>query len=103
MRYFHGIVHSVSAEGSVRGSAGVPRSQEIYMHRLVPRLWFLGQTIDCRVYQNMSAGDILQADVPGCRPDRSISGPPSSTQREYTVQFNETDLHFATRLMEEEG
>ena len=32
-----------------------------------------------------------------------LSGPPSSSQREYTVQFNETDLHFATRLMEEEG
>ena len=28
---------------------------------------------------------------------------PSSEQREYTVQFNESDLQFATRLMEEEG
>ena len=32
-----------------------------------------------------------------------LSGPPSSATREYTVQFNESDLHFATRLMEEEG
>ncbi|MGH7153751.1 MAG: type VI secretion system tip protein TssI/VgrG, partial [Acetobacteraceae bacterium] len=28
---------------------------------------------------------------------------PSGTAREYTAQFNESDLHFATRLMEEEG
>lgn len=101
VRYFHGIVRSVSADGAVRGAAGGGEF-EVYRLILVPRLWFLGQTIDCRVYQKKSAGDIISAMFAdaGLTDHGSM---PSSTQREYTVQFNESDLHFATRLMEEEG
>ena len=58
--------------------------------------------IDCRVYQNKSAGDIIKAMFQDAGLT-DLSGPPSSTTREYTVQFNESDLTFATRLMEEEG
>lgn len=101
VRYFHGIVRSVSAEGPVRGATG-SGDQQLYRLILVPRLWFLSQTVDCRVYQNKSAGDILEAMFSDAGLT-DYSGPPSSTTREYTVQFNESDLHFATRLMEEEG
>jgi type VI secretion system secreted protein VgrG len=101
VRYFHGIVQSTSAGGPVRGATGAA-GQESYSITLVPRLWFLSQTTDCRVYQNKSAGDILQAMFQDAGLT-DVNGPPPSEQREYTVQFNETDLHFATRLMEEEG
>jgi type VI secretion system secreted protein VgrG len=101
VRYFHGIVRSVAAEGTVR-SADAVATFELYRLVLVPRLWFLGQTVDCRVYQNMSATQILQAMFQDAGLT-DLSGPPSSATREYTVQFNESDLHFATRLMEEEG
>jgi type VI secretion system secreted protein VgrG len=101
VRYFHGIVRSVSAEGPFRGQSGTSDNQ-LYRLVLVPRLWFLNQTVDCRVYQNMSAGDIIQAMFQDAGLT-DLSGPPTSTAREYTVQFNESDLHFATRLMEEEG
>ncbi len=101
VRYFHGIVRSVTAEGAVRGTAGGDEYQ-LYRLVLVPRLWFLQQTVDCRVYQKMSAGDIIQAMFQDAGLT-DVSGPPSSSQRDYTVQFNESDLHFATRLMEEEG
>ena len=100
-RYFHGIVRNLNAEGTARGTEGVA-AQQLYRLSLVPRLWFLSQTLDCRVYQNKSAGDILNTMFQ----DAGLldySEPPSSTSREYTVQFNESDLHFATRLMEEEG
>jgi type VI secretion system secreted protein VgrG len=101
VRYFHGIVRSCSAEGTVRGETGAA-TQQVYSIVLVPRLWFLGQTTDCRVYQEKSVGDILQSLLQEAGVT-DVSGPPSSSQREYTVQFNESDLHFATRLMEEEG
>ena len=77
-----------SAEGSVRGDAAC-RDQQTYNIVMVPRLWFLGQTTDCRVYQKMSTGDILQEHVPGCRPvrqsaarrpARSANTPSSSTR-----------------------
>jgi type VI secretion system secreted protein VgrG len=101
VRYFHGIVQAISAEGAVRGQAGVDQFQTYHLV-LVPKLWFLNQTVDCRVYQKKSAADIIKAMFQDLGLT-DFSGPPTSTEREYTVQFNETDLHFATRLMEEEG
>ncbi|HUB15619.1 MAG TPA: type VI secretion system tip protein TssI/VgrG, partial [Acetobacteraceae bacterium] len=101
VRYFHGIVQSLSAEGTIRSDADAA-SFQVYHLRLVPTLWFLTQTTDCRVYEQMSAGDIIESMFT----DASLTdynGPPSSTTRQYTIQYNETDLHFATRLMEEEG
>ena len=75
---------------------------ELYRLILVPRLWFLCQTMDTRVREMMSATDILNAMFTDAGLT-DLSGPPSSDTRQYTIQFNETDLHFATRLMEEEG
>ncbi|HUN44761.1 MAG TPA: type VI secretion system tip protein TssI/VgrG [Acetobacteraceae bacterium] len=101
VRYFHGVVQSVSAEGSNRSDTAADAFQ-LYRLRLVPTLWFLSQTTDCRVYEQMSAGDIIESMFT----DASLtaySGPPGSQTRQYTIQYNETDLHFATRLMEEEG
>ena len=53
LRHFHGIVQQISAEGPVRGVTGAS-DFESYRIVLVPKLWFLDQTVDCRVYQKMS-------------------------------------------------
>ncbi len=101
VRFFHGIVQNVSSHGSVRGQA----AGEYYLYRLklVPRFWFLSQTTDCRVYQQKTTSDILKLLFSDAGlTDFSIL-PPAGATREYTVQFNETDLSFANRLMEEEG
>jgi len=100
IRYFHGIVQTLTSHGSLRGQS----QDEFYAYKLVvvPRLWFLNQTVDCRVYQKLSTADILKQlfnDV-GLA---DVSIVPAGSAREYTVQFNESDLTFATRLMEEEG
>jgi type VI secretion system secreted protein VgrG len=100
LRYFHGIVQHLAAGATVRGQTGT--TGVMYQLRLVPKLWFLSQTTDCRVYQNLSTADILQKLFTDVQlTDQQVI--PSGAKREYTVQFNETDLHFATRLMEEEG
>ena len=100
VRYFNGIVRDVHAEGMARVAEG--DTYPILRIVLVPRFWFLGQTVDCRVYQEKTAGDILKAmfDDAGLT---DVTFPSPGPQRPYTVQFNESDLHFATRLMEEEG
>ncbi len=100
IRYFHGIAQSVSAEGEIRGQ-GVAQFQ-VYRIVLVPRLWFHGQTTDCRVYQKLTTVAIIEKLCDEVNlTDRQL--PPPGSEREYTVQFNESDLHFITRLMEEEG
>ena len=60
VRYFHGIVQQVRSEGIVRGATAIDEFQ-LYALTVVPRLWFLGQTLDCRVYQTNSAQAILSA------------------------------------------
>jgi type VI secretion system secreted protein VgrG len=100
IRYFHGIVQSISAVGSIRGQD--VGEHQMYHLTLVPRLWFLNQTLDCRVYQKLTTVAILEQLFDEVNlTDRQL--PPPGNEREYTVQFNETDLHFVTRLMEEEG
>jgi type VI secretion system secreted protein VgrG len=101
VRYFNGIVRHVSAEGVARDPS-TGDTYQIYKIILVPRFWFLGQTMDCRVYEVKSAADILSAMFNDASLT-DVSSLPSATQRPYTVQYNESDLHFATRLMEEEG
>jgi type VI secretion system secreted protein VgrG len=75
-----------------------------YFAVLRPRLWFLGLTSDCKIFPNKSAPDIIKAilDEHGITDvTRSLSG--TYAVREYCVQYNETDLDFISRLMEEEG
>ena len=100
VRYFHGIAQSVSAEGGLMEVRGT--NLHAYRITLVPKLWFLSQTVDCRVFQNKTTVDILK-QMFGDLSLTDVTYPSPGAEREYTVQFNESDLHFATRLMEEEG
>jgi len=97
VRHFHGIVQSFTAEGGV---GDLTR----YQARLVPRLWFLGQTSDCRIFQKQSVNDIVNTvtkDAGMPAPVFRQQNPPKP--RPYVTQFNETDLQFITRLLQEEG
>lgn len=71
---------------------------------LVPQLAHAAIQSDCRMFFNKTAEDILKIlfDEAGVTRTafRLYSAP---AQRKATAQFNETALHFATRLMEEEG
>ena len=97
-RCFHGVVRRFVATGPVvEGLWG-------YRAEIVPKLWFLSQTEDCRVFQNMDAGQIIETLLREGGVDRfelRLFG--DRPAREYTVQFNESDLTFITRLLEEEG
>jgi type VI secretion system secreted protein VgrG len=87
IRYFHGIVQAISAEGSVRGQ-GVGEHQ-IYHIVLVPRLWFLAQTTDCRVYQRLTTVGIVEKLCDEVRlTDRQLPSPGS--EREYTSSMSLT-------------
>lgn len=98
VRFFHGIVRRFTA------GAGQARDQWLYSLEVVPRLWFMSQTEDCRIFQQQTSEDILEklfGDANVSPVQFKIYG--NKPTREYTVQMNETDLAFATRLIEEEG
>ncbi len=97
-RYIHGNINRMKLlEFGTDGYAA-------YELEMVPWLWFLNLFSDCRIFQNMSVPDIVQKVFK----DRGFSDFKLQTQgtyteREYCVQYRETDLNFVSRLMEEEG
>ncbi|MBB6408625.1 type VI secretion system tip protein VgrG [Mesorhizobium sangaii] len=69
-----------------------------------PWLWFLGNTTDCRIFQNKSVVDIVKdifKKYSVAEFDLRLQG--SYPPREYCVQYDETDLDFVQRLLEHEG
>jgi type VI secretion system secreted protein VgrG len=96
-RYWNGFIS--------RFSQG-PKDQRLTAYRaeMVPWLWFLTRTADCRIFQKKKVPDIIQkifADL-GFQ-DFALRLYGDFVEREYCVQYRETDFNFISRLMEEEG
>lgn len=75
----------------------------IYEALLQPQLFFLTLTNDFRIFQKMTARDIVKKLLSehGIQIKDQLSG--HYRMREYTVQYNESSFDFISRLMEEEG
>jgi type VI secretion system secreted protein VgrG len=75
-----------------------------YHARMEPWLWFLTRKSDCRIFQNVSAPDIIQSIFKELGfHDVKFRLYGAFEPREYCVQYRETDFNFVSRLMEEEG
>lgn len=96
-RWFSGIVSEFRL-------TGIEDRLAYYEAVIRPWLWFLGNTTDCRIFQNKSVVDIVK-DVfkkySTAEFDLRLQG--SYPPREYCVQYDETDLDFVQRLLEHEG
>ena len=96
-RYINGIVSRlalIGGEGSFTS----------YRAEVVPWLWLLTRTTDCRVFQKLSVPAILEKIFKEHqflnfhnRLQRTYA------PREYCVQYRETDFNFVSRLMEQVG
>jgi type VI secretion system secreted protein VgrG len=76
-----------------------------YHLEIVPWLWFLTQRSDCRIFQGKTALDIIKEvfDGAGFSGKYEVRANATYRKRDYCVQYRETDFHFVSRLMEEEG
>ncbi|MEW9680468.1 type VI secretion system Vgr family protein [Pseudomonas sp. TE50-2] len=96
-RHFHGIV--------ARCSQSVDQGQfASYRVTLRPWLWLLTRTSDCRIFQHLSAPQIIKQvfrDLGFSDFEDLLSR--NYREREYCVQYRETSFDFVSRLMEEEG
>jgi len=75
-----------------------------YQATMVPWLWFLTRTADCRVFQTKPVPDVLEEVFKGHGFDayeRRLSG--HYTPWDHCTQYRETDFNFVSRLMEHEG
>ncbi len=97
-RYFNGHVS--------RFSAGPMHSRDLRIYRaeVVPWLWFLTRTRDCRIFQNKTAPEVIEQIFKDAGFTHFEPGLKATyVKREYCVQYRETDCDFVSRLMEEEG
>lgn len=96
-RYVSGIVSAVRQLPS--------QSTELWNYEIsvMPKLWFLGQTKDCRFYQQQSVLDIVKYVLGKFNVTYSDKTTGSYPTRDYVVQFNESYLYFIQRLMEDVG
>lgn len=75
-----------------------------YVLEIKPKLWFLSLGRNSRIFQNKSAIDIVSSVLKDAGLD--VTDKTSSCgkeKQEYCVQYNESDFHFVSRLMEESG
>lgn len=81
------------------------RGLQAYTLVLRPELWLLGQKSDCRIWLDKTALDVaetLLSEHGITPPDTSGVVDPIPSQH-YSVQWNETDLDYLTRRLEEDG
>jgi type VI secretion system secreted protein VgrG len=96
-RYWNGVISRMS-----QGSQD--RRLTTYRAQMVPWLWFLTRTADCRIFQNKSVPDIIQKIFSDLKfQDFELRLYGSFAPRDYCVQYRESDFNFVSRLMEEEG
>jgi type VI secretion system secreted protein VgrG len=99
-RFVSGVVSRFVQGGEVRGPDGDATFTRCRAE-LVPRLWLLGLSARSRTFQKKSVPDILKDVLAGL--DVSFQFQARYEPRDYCAQYRETDLAFASRLMEEEG
>ena len=94
-RYFNGVLVQARWTGA---------RDDIYVYQLVlmPWLWLLSHTSDCRIFSSMKVPDIITQVFQ----DRGFSDfvlrlTGTYPTLEYCVQYRESDMNFVCRLMEE--
>ena len=98
-RHVHGIVR--------RFEVGEQGSRFTHYHALVvPKLWWLGNRRDCRIFQEKTIQEIIEQvfkEAGLTKDDYRFSLQEKYPKRDYCVQYRESDLAFVERLMEDEG
>ena len=75
-----------------------------YQMEIVPWLWMLTRKADCRIFQKMTAPDVIaKVFKDGGFTDFKNSLTGSFEELEYCVQYRESDFNFVSRLMQQFG
>ena len=85
---------------------GMHGRYHLYRAIVRPWLWFLTRNANCRIFQNLSAPEIIRKvfdEHPAIALVKSEGLTASYAAREYCVQYRESDFNFVSRLMEDEG
>ncbi|HEY1064714.1 MAG TPA: type VI secretion system tip protein TssI/VgrG, partial [Pirellulales bacterium] len=103
-RYFNGIVLSIF-EGEERASSTEGEGFLRYVLQIVPTFSLLRHKTQSRIFQRMTVPKILDQIIKteGAITDYANEVQGTFEERDYCVQYRESDFAFVCRLMEEEG
>jgi type VI secretion system secreted protein VgrG len=96
MRYFSGIVSHFACPG-------MEGDMVRYELQVVPRLWTLTRSADCRIFHHKTVADIIKSVLDERGIDYQATLTRDYAELEYCVQYRETDFNFISRLMEQYG
>ena len=76
---------------------------DVYKARIVPSMWQLTLSANCRVFQNKTVLDIVKSVIGEY--GLSVSDQTSNSYKpvDYCTQYSESDFHFVSRILEESG
>ena len=96
-RYFNGFINRFAQVGNDTGLAN-------YQATMVPWLWFLRRTTDCRIFQNKNIPTIIEQVFKDLGySDYKLQLKGTFEPLDYCVQYRESDFNFVSRLMEQHG
>jgi type VI secretion system secreted protein VgrG len=95
-RFWNGIATDVGFVGSHGRHA-------LYRVMLQPKLSLLERTSNCRIFQKKTVPAIVKEVFAQHGFSAAESLQPTYAEREFVVQYEETDFDFVSRLLEEEG
>ena len=106
-RYFHGLITEVTQGGTFlhMPSGDDQPSQSTYFYaKLRPKMWLMTLAEQSRIFQKKTVISIIKSVLL----DHNITIQDNTTtagtvQKDFCVQYNESDFNFISRLMEEEG
>jgi type VI secretion system secreted protein VgrG len=96
------VVHGVVATLKSWEEGGGEHKRQVRF-RVVPRLWTLSQVRTSRIFQGLGVPDVVKKVLGEGTVDLRTELSTSYAPRDYCVQYNESDLDFVSRLLEEEG
>ena len=101
-RYVHGIIGGFQVRETKRKARW---KFTTYQATIVPKAWRLTLNADCRIFQKKSAKQIISEVLKDESVEFSFKskGGQEPKEREYCVQYRESDWAFVRRLLEDEG
>ena len=76
---------------------------DVYHARIVPSLWQSTLSANCRVFQNMTVMDIVKKVIGEYGLSLSDQTSTSYKTLDYCTQYDESDFHFISRILEQSG
>jgi type VI secretion system secreted protein VgrG len=91
--------------GQFRAGALTLRDYRRYTAEIVPWMWFMTHTSDCRIFQKQSTPEIIEQvfQTFGFADFEIAVSRPDYPAHEFCVQYRETAFNFVSRLMEQSG